>query len=104
MSLDTRTHVHALIDQLPPKQLEAVETLLESMLDPLARKLASAPIEDETISEEEQRSVAEAIEWSKHHKPIPLEEVLSDLGLTMADWEEMGKTALSQEENGVRNG
>lgn len=47
MTLDTRTHVHALIDHLPPVQLAALETILQSMLDPLARKLALAPIDDE---------------------------------------------------------
>jgi hypothetical protein len=34
MSTDTRIHVHALVDQLEPVQLTALETLLQSMLDP----------------------------------------------------------------------
>jgi hypothetical protein len=42
--------------------------------------------------------VAEAIEWSKHNKPIPLEDVLAEFGLTMADWETMGKTPLPGED------
>jgi hypothetical protein len=71
--------------------------------DSLSRKLANAPLEDEEISEEEQRAVAEADEWLKHNKPIPLENVLSEFGLTMADWEIMGKTPLPGE-NGAENG
>lgn len=92
MSTDTRIHVHALVDQLAPVQLTALETLLQSMLDPLSRKLAVAPIDDEPFTEEDRRSVAEADEWRKQNKPIPLEEVLADVGLTPEDWERMGKT------------
>ncbi len=32
MSTDARHHVHALIDQLPPGQLAALEGLLQSIL------------------------------------------------------------------------
>ncbi len=35
----------------------------ERALDSLSRKLANAPLEDEEISEEEERAVAEALEW-----------------------------------------
>jgi hypothetical protein len=96
MNTDTRHHVHALIDQLPPVQLAAVETLLEAMLDPLDRKLALAPIDDEPFTEEDRQAVAEADEWSMHNAPIPMEEVLSDFGLTMGDWETMAKTPLDE--------
>jgi hypothetical protein len=104
MSTDTRTHVHSMIDQLPPTQLAAIQTLLESMLDPLSHKLALAPIDDEPYTEEEQQAVAEAIEWSKHNEPIPLQDVLADFGLTMDDWETMSRTPLPHEENGTRHG
>jgi hypothetical protein len=83
-------------DREQPQQLEVI-------LDPLSRKLANAPLEDEEISEEEGRAVVEALEWLKHNKPIPLENVLSEFGLTMADWETMGKTPLPGE-NGAGNG
>jgi len=33
MNADTRDHVHALVDQLSPVQLAAVEALLKTMLD-----------------------------------------------------------------------
>lgn len=101
MNTDTRQNVHALVDQLPLTQLAALETILQSMLDPLARKLAIAPIDDEPLTEEDQQAVAKADEWSKHNAPIPLENVLEDFGLTMADWETMGKTSLA-DENGKR--
>jgi hypothetical protein len=103
MDTDTRHHIHALVDQLPPVQLAAVETLLQSMLDPLSRKLALAPVDDEPFTEEDRQAVAEADEWRKRNEPIPLEEVLSDFGLTMADWDAMGKTPPPRE-NDARNG
>ena len=102
MNSDTRHHVHALIDQLPPVQLAAVETLLQSMLDPLSVKLALAPLDDEPFTEEDRQAVAEADEWSKHNQLIPLEEVLADFGLTAADWETMAKTPLDEPMPGQR--
>jgi hypothetical protein len=96
-----RQRAHAYLDLLPPEQLSAVRGLLETMLDPLSRTLANAPIEDEEISEEEERAVAESIEWLKHNKPIPHEEVLAEFGLTLEDFERMGRSPLSQEPNGA---
>src|SRR5450755_4051253 len=89
MNNDTRSHVHALVDRLPAPQLAALETILHLMLDPFSRKLALAQIDDEPFSEEDRRAVGEADEWLKHNEPIPLENILIDLGLTMADWEAM---------------
>ena len=87
-----REHAQHLLDQLAPDQVDAIVHLMEVMLDPLSRKLAAAPPEDEEISEEEERGAAEAREWLKHNKPIPHEDVLADVGLTMADFERMGRT------------
>ena len=80
-------HARQLLDDLAPDQVAAAVHLMEVMLDPVSRALANAPPEDEEISEEEERSVAEAREWLKRNKPIPQEEVLADFGLTMADFD-----------------
>jgi len=93
MSTETRTHVHALVDHLAPAQLNALETLLQSMVDPLARKLTLAPIDDEPFTEEDRQSIAEA---DHNSEIVALEDVLADFGLTMEDWETMGKTPLPQ--------
>src|SRR5712692_10582795 len=79
--------------------LSAVRGLLETMLDPVSRAIANAPIEDEEIGAEEERAVAEAREWLKHNKPVPHEEVLAEFGLTMDDFERMGRTPLPPERN-----
>jgi hypothetical protein len=45
----TKDHVHELIDRLAPSQLDAVAALLEVMIDPVSRSVASAPVEEEEI-------------------------------------------------------
>jgi len=65
------------------------------MLDPLSRKLANAPHEDEEIGEDEERAVAEAKEWRQHNQAISHEEVLADFGLTLDDFHEMGRQPLT---------
>jgi hypothetical protein len=80
-----RQQAHAYLDQLPDAQLSAVRGLLETMLEPVSRALANAPVEDEEIGEEEERAVAEAREWLKHNPGIPFEQVVAELGLTMEE-------------------
>ena len=45
-----RQQAHALLDMLPADKLNAVRSLLEVMVEPLARALALAPWEDEEIT------------------------------------------------------
>ena len=86
---DAKEHAHQLLDRLGPGQLAAVVQLLETMI---------SPDEDrDTLSNAERKAVAEADEWLKHNQPIPHEEVLADLGLTMADWEQMTQEPLPDE-------
>jgi hypothetical protein len=88
MSADIQ-HAHRLLDQLGPGQLAAVVHLLETMV---------SPEEDgDTLSNAERKAVAEADEWLKHNQPIPHEEVLAEFGLTMTDWDKMGKEPLAKE-------
>jgi hypothetical protein len=87
MSLDVvqeRQQAHAYLDRLPPAQLSAVRSLLETMLpDPVSRTLANAPLEDEEISEEEKQSVARSREWFKNNQGTSFEDVVAELGFTM---------------------
>ena len=66
-------------------------------------QLANVPLDDEPFTEEDRQAVTRADEWLKHNKPIPLENVLAEFGLTIADWVTMGKTPLPGE-NGAENG
>jgi len=47
--------------------------------------------DSDTLSPAEAKAIAEADEWSRHNDPIPHEKVLAEFGLTMADWEQMGR-------------
>jgi hypothetical protein len=72
---DTRQHAHELIDRMPEVQLSALVGLLETIVTP--------PLEDEEISEEEERAVTRANEWFKHNEGIPFEHIVAELGFTM---------------------
>jgi len=82
---ETRELAHKLIDRMAPGQVAAVVRVLEIIVDPVAYSLATAPFEDEEISEDEARDVAASKAWLKYNKPIPHEEVLAEFGLTGAD-------------------
>jgi hypothetical protein len=82
-----KQHAHELIDQLPPSQVPAAIGMLESLLDPVSRAIANAPVDDEPESEDERRGVAKSKAWFKQRggQGIPHEEVLADFGLTPDD-------------------
>ncbi|MDQ2775226.1 MAG: hypothetical protein M3Y57_09980 [Acidobacteriota bacterium] len=62
-STETRQHIHSLVDRLPLAQLAAIEELLSVILEPVARSLAAAPLEDEEISEEDAQAIRSSREW-----------------------------------------
>ena len=76
-----RQEAHAFLDHLPPEQLSAVHNLLESMLSPLERSLALAPIDDEPVSPEEAAALDEAHASIARGEGIPHEEILREFGL-----------------------
>ena len=78
-----KQHAHQLLDQLDPSQFDAVVRLLEVMTDPESASIRNAPIDDEPVTEEEERAVAASKEWFKHNRGIPFEEVAAELGFTM---------------------
>ena len=82
---EKKRHAHELIERLPPMQLSAVVGLLEAMLDPVARAIADAPLDDEPVTAEEEKALAEAREWSRHNKVIPHQQVLTELGITQEE-------------------
>ncbi len=93
-STDEKQHAHELIDRMAPGQVAAVVGLLEIMLDPLARTLASAPYDDEPVGAEEAREVDAAKASLARGEGIPHEKVLAEFGLTSEDFERMGRTPL----------
>ncbi|HEY2819995.1 MAG TPA: hypothetical protein VGJ06_03045 [Candidatus Acidoferrum sp.] len=81
---DTKEHAHQLIERLAPTQLDAVVVLLEAIVDPVARAIANAPVDDESESEHESAKVGESKAWFERsgEKSVSNEEVLTDFGLT----------------------
>ncbi|MGO9316971.1 MAG: hypothetical protein ACLPXT_02905 [Terracidiphilus sp.] len=90
----TKQQAYELIDRMAPGQLAAVVGLMKIVLDPVTRSLATAPFEDEPISEEENLAVAASKAWLRNNDPIPNEDVLAEFGLTGEDFERMGRTPL----------
>jgi hypothetical protein len=84
-STDEKQQAHELIERLPATQLSAVVGLLEAMLDPVSRAIAHAPIDEQTVTPEEEKALAEAREWSKHNESIPHEQVLAELGISQEE-------------------
>jgi len=79
-----KQHAHDLVDRVPDDQMTAAVRFLEFLLvDPVDRTLATAPVEDEEVSAEEEQAVARSKEWFKHNEGIPFEQVVTDLGFTM---------------------
>jgi hypothetical protein len=84
MTVADKQHAHELLERVPADQLTAAVRFLEFLLlHPVDRALATAPMEDEEISEEEEQVVARSKEWFKHNQGIPFEQVVADLGFTM---------------------
>lgn len=78
---ETREHAHELIDRLPEAQLSGLVSFLETIVDPAAAALDTAPLDDEPESDEENSAAGEAREWLKSNKGIPHSEAMRRLGL-----------------------
>jgi hypothetical protein len=82
-SLDQeRRLAHALLDLLPAEKLNAVRTLLEVMLEPLSRSLATAPVEEEEVTAETAAALDRARSSLVRGEGIPHAEILREFGLT----------------------
>jgi hypothetical protein len=78
-----KQRAHERIEQLAPGQLAAGARLLGAIaLDPLSRKVAPAPIDDEPETGEKRRALACARRWLASNPPIRVEEVFAEFGLT----------------------
>ena len=74
----TREDLHRLVDELPDVAVDAMGRVLQRAVhDPMIAVLDAAPWDDEPVTEEEERAVAEAIrridagegsEWTKAKK------------------------------------
>ncbi|HUS08282.1 MAG TPA: hypothetical protein VMZ52_18405 [Bryobacteraceae bacterium] len=75
-----RPQAHALFDMLPAEKLNAVRSLLEVIVEPLARSLALAPVEEEEITPETAAALDSARTSLDRGEGIPHEEILREFG------------------------
>jgi hypothetical protein len=79
-------------DPAAGNRLSAIHDLLETMLSPLDRKLAVAPVDDEPVTPQDIAAIeASAVAFDAGHS-VSMEQVLADFGLTRDDFEKMGET------------
>jgi len=76
-----RQQAHALLDMLPAEKLNAVRSLLEVMVEPLARSLALAAVEEEELTPETAAALDRARASLARGEGIPHEEILREFGL-----------------------
>jgi len=79
-----RQYAHQLLDRLDAGQFTAVSRLIEVMVDPVARALAAAPLDDEPLTEEDIRRIREA--QAEGQCGTSMEDVLAEFGLTLEDF------------------
>ena len=77
-----RRQAHALLDMLPVEKLNAIRSLLEVMVEPPARSLALAPVEDEEITPGTASALDRARASLAREEGIPHEDILREFGLT----------------------
>ena len=76
-----RRKAHALLDALPAEKLNAVRCLLEVMVEPLARSLALAEVEEEDLTPDTAAALGRARASLARGEGIPHDEVLREFGL-----------------------
>jgi ethanolamine utilization microcompartment shell protein EutL len=76
-----RQQAHALLDLLPAEKLNAVRSLLEVMVEPLARSLALAAAEEEEITPETAAALDRARASLARGVGVPHEDILREFGL-----------------------
>jgi hypothetical protein len=79
---EERQQAHAFIDMLPAEKLSAIRRLLEVMLEPMARSLALAPVEEEEITPGTAAALDRARAYLAIGEGIPHEEILREFGLS----------------------
>jgi hypothetical protein len=80
---------HELIDRLPDSRLATAVRFLELMLlDPVARAVATAPPDDEPVTEQDRSRFHAGQAWFARRggKGISMEEVLAEFGLKPGDF------------------
>jgi hypothetical protein len=76
-----RRQAHALLDMLPEEKVTAVRSLLEVMVEPLARSLASNSVEEEEVSSETAIALDRSRASLARGEGVSHEDILREFGL-----------------------
>ena len=79
--VNEKLHAHQLLESLDAGQLTAVVHLLEVMVDPVARSISEAPVEDEEITPEMVAELDEALVAINRGEGVSHDEILRHFGL-----------------------
>jgi hypothetical protein len=82
--MQTRERIHQLVDELPDRELPAVERFLEERRagdDPVLRALANAPEDDEELTPEEEAAIQEGLDAIERGEVVSSAELRRSLGL-----------------------
>jgi len=93
-SAATKERAYELIARLPPEKVAVAVEALEKLAEPVSRRLADIPLEDEEISAAEEDAVARA--KADGSAPTSMADFLVELGLTQADVDGVGQESQSQ--------
>ena|ERR1700733_9853180 len=88
-TLTDKQHAHELIERLDSSMIATAVRFLEFIaMDPVARSIAAAPVDDEPLTEDEEQALDRADAWLDENggKGIPHEEILAEFGLTTKDF------------------
>jgi hypothetical protein len=77
-----KQHVHQLLDQLDAGQFTAIAQLLEVMVDPVARSIASAEVEQEGITPQLAAELDRGRASLDRGEGILHDEIMREFGLT----------------------
>jgi hypothetical protein len=83
-----KQHAHELIERLPASQIATAVRFLEFMLlSPVARAVATAPPDEEPVTEQDRRRYREGQAWfAQRGKGIPMKDVLAEFGVKPEDF------------------
>jgi hypothetical protein len=76
-----REQAHALLDLLSPAKLSIVRALLKVMVD------------DNELTAQDRKAIQAGLDSMEEKPDLTVEDLLADLGLTMADFEKIGEEA-----------
>jgi hypothetical protein len=84
-----KQHAHELIERLPDAQIPTAVRFLEFILiDPVARAVATAPADDEAVTEQDRLRLHNGQAWFRQHggKGVAMEDVLAEFDLKPEDF------------------